>query len=365
MEPAATFQKVGRYELIRKIATGGMAELFVARFTGPGGFEKRCALKRILPQFTEDQEFSRMFLNEARIAALFDHPNIAQVFDFGVDESNGQLFMAMELINGVDLRHVLRLVRERGVRCPPELAAYIVAQALDGLAYAHGFHDDTGRPLNLVHRDVSPQNILVSFEGAVKLVDFGIVKSGVSEHQTQNGMLKGKIAYMSPEQASGEALDPRTDVFATGVCLYELITGVRPFRAATEILTLRAILEQDPQPITDFIPDCPIGIENATYRALAKQPAQRYSSARDFQRELLGVLRACPVAIDRHVLSSFVRSLTEAETVSFDATGLRIGRGDGSEPLPFAGGGVPMSADEQWRVEAARAFELALGVFIG
>jgi serine/threonine protein kinase len=361
MEPAASFQKVGRYELIRKIATGGMAELFVARFTGPGGFEKRCALKRILPQFTEDQEFSRMFLNEARIAALFDHPNIAQVFDFGVDESNGQLFMAMELINGVDLRHVLRLVRERGVRCPPELAAYIVAQALDGLAYAHGFHDDSGRPLNLVHRDVSPQNILVSFEGAVKLVDFGIVKSGISEHQTQSGMLKGKIAYMSPEQASGEPLDPRTDVFATGVCLYELITGVRPFRAATEILTLRSILEQDPQPITDFVPDCPIPIENATYRALAKQPAQRYSSAREFQRELLGVLRACPVAIDRHVLSNFVRSLTESQTVSFDATGLRLGRGDRSEPTPFAGGGVPMSADEQWRAEAARAFELALG----
>lgn len=309
MEPAASFQKVGRYELIRKIATGGMAELFVARFTGPGGFEKRCALKRILPQFTEDQEFSRMFLNEARIAALFDHPNIAQVFDFGVDESNGQLFMAMELINGVDLRHVLRLVRERGVRCPPELAAYIVAQALDGLAYAHGFHDDSGRPLNLVHRDVSPQNILVSFEGAVKLVDFGIactrigrLSGTLTAKQTTAGSRQGRPSYAAPEllRASPyhiDRLDDRADLYALGATLWCLVCGAPPFVADNDVALLDAIARQPVPRLRDVAlgdddDDDDDDLDALLNALLAKDPADRPHSAKDVAASLRAWLRA-------------------------------------------------------------------------
>ncbi|MFO0724800.1 MAG: serine/threonine-protein kinase [Myxococcota bacterium] len=368
MEPKEqSFQKVGRYELIRKIATGGMAELFLARFTGPGGFEKRCAVKRILPQFAEDEEFTRMFLNEARVAAMFDHPNIAQIFELGTDEATGQLFIAMELITGMDLRGLMRLSRDRGQEVPAELAAFMMTQALDGLAYAHEFRDPDGHPMHLVHRDVSPQNILVSFDGAIKVVDFGIVKANTQEGHTQTGMLKGKIAYMSPEQASGEHLDGRSDVFAIGVCLYELITGVKPFRATTEIMTLKAILENDPQPITHFVPDCPIGIENAVYRSLMKRREDRFSSAREFQLELVRVLRSCPVPLDRHVLSEFVRSLPESDSGRFDSTVLKIPRAAGAEPQksqapsPTVPAPPPGGAhDEAWREEAAKAFRAAL-----
>lgn len=357
-----TFERLGRYELVRKIATGGMAELFLARFSGPGGFEKRCAVKRILPQYASDAEFLRMFLNEARVAAMFDHPNIVQIFDHGTDENTGQHFIAMELVNGLDLRQLLRLAREQGLDVPPELAAYMMAQALDGLAYAHEFRDPAGVPLNVVHRDVSPQNILVSYDGSLKLVDFGIVKVNAQEGHTQTGLLKGKVAYMSPEQAAGEPIDGRADVFAIGVCLYELITGVKPFRGTTEIMTLKAILDQEPQPLTHFVPECPVGIEAAIDRALRKAPSQRFASARDFQIELLSVLRSCPVPLDRHVLAQFVRSVTEGGTATFDTAQLKIPRHVTSQhtPGPRFAGGPTAEADEAWRAEAAMAFRSAL-----
>jgi serine/threonine-protein kinase len=356
-----TFERLGRYELVRKIATGGMAELFLARSSGPGGFEKRCAVKRILPQHAGDAEFLRMFLNEARVAAMFDHPNIVQIFDHGTDENTGQHFIAMELVNGLDLRQLLRLAREQGLDVPPELAAYMMAQALDGLAYAHEFRDPAGVPLNVVHRDVSPQNILVSYDGSLKLVDFGIVKVNAQEGHTQTGLLKGKVAYMSPEQAAGEPIDGRADVFAIGVCLYELITGVKPFRGTTEIMTLKAILDQEPQPLTHFVPECPVGIEAAIDRALRKAPSQRFASARDFQIELLSVLRSCPVPLDRHVLAQFVRSVTEGGTARFDTAQLKIPRHVTAQtPGPRFAGGPTAEADEAWRAEAAMAFRTAL-----
>ncbi len=320
-----TVRQIGRYEVIRKIATGGMAELFLARFVGPGGFEKRCALKRILPQFASDQVFTRMFLNEARVTAMFDHPNLVQIFELGQDD-RGQFFIAMELVNGINLRQLLHLARERQIAIPPELAAFMMTQALDGLAYAHGFHDPDGRPLNLVHRDISPQNILVSYEGAVKLVDFGIVKGSSISGETQAGMLKGKVTYMSPEQASGERMDGRSDLFSLGVCFYELIAQERPFVAVNELMTLKAILEKPPVALTRYVPDVPEAIERAIYRALEKNPEDRYHSAREFHLELTAILRACPTPIGRHVVAEFLQSLTEASTVQFDANRLRIPR---------------------------------------
>lgn len=337
--PADTVQKIGRYDIVRKIATGGMAELFLGKFKGPGGFEKRCALKRILPQFAADQTFQRMFQNEARVSAMFDHPNVVQVFELGKDEQ-GQFFIAMELVNGMNLRQLVQLAQQTGQRIPPELAAFMMAQALDGLAYAHGFRDpETGEALNLVHRDISPQNILVSYEGAVKLVDFGIVKGSSISGETQAGMLKGKVAYMSPEQASGEPLDGRSDLFSIGVCFFELITGQRPFQGTNDIMTLKAILDDPPIPVTHFLPDVAEGIEHTIYRALEKFPDHRYGSARDFHLELQHVLRDCPTPLGRHVVADYIRALTEGATVSFDASRLHIPRGlHGGTPAGFATG---------------------------
>jgi len=357
-----TLKKVGRYELVRKIATGGMAELFLAKFSGPGGFEKRCALKQILPQFVGDEEFKRMFQNEARVAAMFDHPNLVQIFELDEDPETKRFYIAMELINGMDLRQLQNLAREQGQQIPPELAAWMISQSLDGLAYAHDFKDSEGNRLNLVHRDISPQNILVSYEGAIKVVDFGIVKASSNEGKTQTGMLKGKIAYMSPEQALGEKLDARSDLFAVGICLYELIAGVKPFRGANEIMTLRAILEQDAPPITNFIPDCPRGIERAIYRSLAKNRDERYQDAREFQIDLASVLRQTPMPIDRHVFSEFMKTLTECGTDRFDSTRLKIPRISTAaeleptpNPLHFAGSQASVAPEHQVAVAQAQA----------
>ncbi len=340
--PQDTIEKIGRYEIVRKIATGGMAELFLGKFKGPGGFEKRCAIKRILPQFAADQTFQKMFQNEARVSAMFDHPNVVQVFELGKDDQ-GQFFIAMELVNGMNLRQLMQLARDAGQSIPAELAGFMIAQALDGLAYAHGFRDpETGEALNLVHRDISPQNILVSYEGAVKLVDFGIVKGSSISGETQAGMLKGKVAYMSPEQASGEPLDARSDLFSVGICFYELISGHRPFQGTNDIMTLKAILDDPPTPLTHHTPNIAEGIEHTIYRALEKFADQRYPSARAFHIELEQVLRDCPMPLGRHVVSDYIRSLTEGNTVSFDANLLHIPRGlHGGTPVGFGIGGAP------------------------
>ena len=317
--------RIGRYEIIDKLATGGMAELYLARFDGPGGFEKRCALKRILPQFAADEAFRRMFVNEARVTAMFDHPNLVQIFELGEDEA-GQFYIAMELVRGLNVRQIIRLARDRDTTIPAEIAAFTAIQALDGLAYAHGFvHPDTREPLGLVHRDISPQNILISYSGAVKLVDFGIVKSSFIGGETQAGMLKGKVTYMSPEQAAGDPIDCRSDVFSLGICLYEMVTGMRPFWGRNELMVLKAIFEDPAPPLTMHAPDCPEGVEQAIERALAKNPAHRFPDARSFQTELQEILQKTPHPVTRHTLSDYVRSL-ESNPDTFDATQVKIPR---------------------------------------
>jgi serine/threonine-protein kinase len=332
-----TVRKIGRYEVIRKIATGGMAELFLARFVGPGGFEKRCALKRILPQFAADTTFTRMFMTEARVTAMFDHPNLVTVFELGQDE-HAQFYIAMELVNGMNLRQLMHMAKERGKRVPPELAAFMIAQALDGLAYAHEFRDETGQHQGLVHRDISPQNLLISYEGTVKIVDFGIVKGSSISGETLAGMLKGKVAYMSPEQASGETIDHRSDLFSMGVVLYELIAGEKPFTGPNEIMCLKQILEHNPPPLTTYAPECNEAIERIVYRALGKQASERFGTAREMQFELQSVLNQCPVPLGRHVVAEFLKSLTETATEQFDPSRLHIPRTPGVVVKPSSVG---------------------------
>jgi len=276
---------VGKYQLGRKLATGGMAEVFLAKAEGPMGFEKTLVLKRILPHLAEDPQFVGMFLSEARLAAQLNHPNIVQIFDFG--QSDNAYYLAMEHIDGMDLRTLSLMARQRGMQLPPPVCAKIVSSACEGLAFAHDFVEPaTGKPLNLIHRDISPDNILLSRQGAVKVVDFGIAKASTQGHKTQTGMVKGKIAYMPIEQLQGQPLDRRVDVYSLGIVLYELLTGQRPFDASTDVSMMQAILFEPLVPVTLRRADLPPALTQILDRAICKVREQRYPDCRAFQADL-------------------------------------------------------------------------------
>ena len=283
---------LGRYELMGKLASGGMAEVYLAKAAGPRGFEKKLVVKRILPHLAEDASFIEMFFAEATLVAKLNHPNIVQIFDFG--ESNGAYFLAMEYIEGVNLRTLIKRVRVLGEKLPVALCAKLVSFVCEGLAYAHEFVEpETGTPLRLVHRDISPDNILVSAHGAVKLADFGIAKAANQLHRTETGVVKGKVAYMPPEQLQGKALDARADLFALGVVLYELLSGRKPFEAENETSLMLAILHEEPLPVTRHRGDVPESIQRIIERALSKERNARYSSCRELQLDLERYLRTC------------------------------------------------------------------------
>ena len=324
-------RKFGKYTLLRRLATGGMAELFLALHRSVAGFEKLVVIKRILPEMAKDQGFITMFLQEARIAATFSHPNIVTIFDVGaVDKS---YFIAMEHIHGEDLRSVVRGMKPKAVtEFPLEHAVGMGIGVASGLAYAHEKRDLAGNPLHIVHRDISPQNILVTFTGDVKIVDFGIAKAtqekGESpevllnpsveaqkahdpEHHTKVGQLKGKVPYMSPEQARGEALDGRSDIFALGVILFELCTGRRLFRGPNEYETLRMITEGEyPRP-AQVNPRISAALEAVIMRALSKDVAKRYQNARDLQADLENVARTEQIPVSTVALGNWMQMLFE------------------------------------------------------
>ncbi|MFZ5471255.1 MAG: serine/threonine protein kinase [Myxococcota bacterium] len=273
-----SLERYGDYQLIKRLATGGMAQIYLARQVGLEGFEKLLVVKRILPHLTENDDFVRMFLDEARIAARLNHPNIVQIFNLGAQDDS--YFIAMEYIHGEDVRRVWRRAESVGRRFPVALVCRVIMDACAGLDYAHKKADPAGKPLNIVHRDISPQNILVTFEGGVKIVDFGIAKAADQATVTRSGVLKGKYAYMSPEQASGQRkLDHRTDIFALGIVLYELLTGTRLFKRANDIQTLNAVTECDVSPPSTVSDRVPADLDPVVMRALAKNPDERYQEA--------------------------------------------------------------------------------------
>src|SRR5450755_3544009 len=238
-----TPMRLGPYELLRRLATGGMAEVYLARRAGPHGFQKLMALKRILPQFARDADFVAMFVDEARVCARLGHPNIVQVFDFG--EQDGELYMAMEFVDGTTGAKLIRAAAGRGEDIPLEVSLHVTLSVLRGLEYAHGARDDQGRPLYLVHRDVSPGNVLIDRSGAVKLTDFGIARAAEFERRTDAGQLKGKLGYMSPEQVVGKELDARSDLFTLGIVFAEMLT-LRPlFSGGRELDVLLRIRDAD------------------------------------------------------------------------------------------------------------------------
>ncbi|MCP4694512.1 MAG: serine/threonine protein kinase, partial [Desulfobacterales bacterium] len=227
----------GKYELLKKIATGGMAELYLARITGFEGFEKRIVIKKILPHLSTEEDLINAFIEEAKLAAFLHHQNIVQVYDFGC--MDGEYFIAMEHLVGKDLRDIGRKAKEKNLPLSLENALFITSRICMGLEYARNLKDFNGAPLNIIHRDISPQNILITREGEVKIVDFGIAKAVGRLNTTRVGKIKGKISYMSPEQAQGKAVDHRSDLFSTGILLYEMVTRRRMFpgREAMQILS--------------------------------------------------------------------------------------------------------------------------------
>src|SRR5438270_7261691 len=300
---------LGKYKLVKLIASGGMAEVYLARQAGAAGFEKLVCLKRILPHLARDKQFVDMFLNEARLAARLDHPNIVSIFDLG--DAGGNYFIAMEFIDGPSLRAVGKRAHERGELLPIPEIVKIVSMAAAGLQYAHDLHDPAGKPLGLVHRDISPDNILVHRNGSAKVVDFGIAKAANSSGATRTGTLKGKVAYMPPEQLRGEQLDRRTDVFALGVVLYELLAGRRPWEGDSEVALIGQIMTQDPPPLGELRADVPAGLVAIVDRALAKERSARFQSCAELQSELEGLLITLGQTITPARISDFVRAWSD------------------------------------------------------
>lgn len=273
-----------RYEIVGRIASGGMAEIYLARMLAANGSQREIVLKRLMPELQSDHEFVQMFYDEANIASQLSHPNVVQIFELG--ELDGSLFIAMELLRGVNLRDMLARLHAQNQDIPVPIAVRIACSALDALDYAHRFTDANGRRLNVVHRDVSPQNMIVTFDGTVKLVDFGVAKAEGRLHQTRAGLIKGKFAYMSPEQVSGGQVDGRSDIFALAEVFYEMLLKRHPFYANSDMEVLRAILDKDPPHPSAIDGSFPPELGEIFMRAMRKAPGDRFASAGQMQDAL-------------------------------------------------------------------------------
>jgi serine/threonine-protein kinase len=298
---------LGPYELTQRIATGGMAEVYLARRAGPHGFQKVVAVKRILPQLAQDTDFVAMFVDEARVCARLAHPNIVQVFDFG--EHDGELYMAMEYVDGTTAARLVRAAASRGEDVPLDAALYIALSVLRALDYAHNVRDEDNRPLALVHRDVSPGNVLIDRSGAVKLTDFGIARAAEIERRTDAGQLKGKLGYMSPEQVVGKELDARSDLFTAAIVLAELVM-LRPlFSGPSEIDVLMRIRDADLSVIDRAGSRVPDDLKAILIRAMARDRALRYPSAAAFAEALEEVLRRRRLQVGPGKLATWIERL--------------------------------------------------------
>jgi serine/threonine-protein kinase len=266
----------GRYQLLKKLAAGGMGQVFLAR-TGEEGFEKLVVLKSILPHLVEDQEFYEMFRDEAKVSMRLNHPNIVQIFEFG--QERGIHFLVMEYVAGEDVRKMVKRIGQQGQTLPLGAILRIIADAAAGLDYAHKATDGKGQPLGIIHRDVSPQNVLVGFDGAVKLIDFGVAKAAGRAQHTATGILKGKFPYMSPEQAEGDELDPRSDIFAIGIVLWELLTGRRLFKGESDTATQKLVRTCNVPAPSTLGAGLPADLDAIVLKSLAKNRDDRFSDA--------------------------------------------------------------------------------------
>ncbi len=302
----------GRYQLVRKLATGGMGQVYLARQKGPVGFEKVLVVKRLLPHLCEEQDFIHMFFDEARIAAHLNHPNIAQIFDLG--DVEGQYFIAMEHVHGESLRAVNELSLKTKLGFPLGLKLRVIADAAAGLDFAHRARSPKGKELHLIHRDVSPQNILLGFNGSVKVIDFGVAKATGKISSTGTGIIKGKYAYMSPEQARGREIDGRSDIFGLGVILYELLTEKRLFKRDSDNATLKAVVTEKVPAPSKVVKGLPKALDAVLAKALEKNAEDRYQTAADLQLALEEVMTAQRLPGTSAHLASWLRQLYPVES---------------------------------------------------
>lgn len=329
----------GRYELIRKIASGGMGQVLLAR-KGAEGFEKLVVIKRILPHLVEDEEFFTMFIDEAKITMRLDHPNIARINEFGVEQNVH--YIEMEYVAGEDLRRLEKVAIATGLEIPLGVILRVIADAAAGLHFAHTAKDAKGVPLGLVHRDVSPQNVLIGFDGSVKLIDFGVAKAMGRAQHTATGILKGKFPYMSPEQADGLPLDARSDVFSLGIVLWEQLTRSRLFKGENDLSTQRLVKAAVVMPPSSVNPQVTAGLDAIVLKALAKEPQRRYPDAGAFRMALEEYALANSIAASSAHLASFMQSVY-AERIAKEQDPKSLEEDSGLTAMD-AGGPVPFDA---------------------
>ena len=311
--PPVRLSVIGRfagYGIMGRLALGGMAEILLAQHNDPDGSKRYIVVKKILPHFKTDNEFVQMFLDEARLGMMLDHPHICRFFQFG--EQDGAHFMTMEWVNGMPLGRVIRRAHKyAGISIP--VAVRMISNIASALHYAHNITDEHGEAVKLIHRDVSPHNIMVSYDGETKLLDFGIAKAEQQAHRTQAGVVKGKFAYMSPEQCVGGDMDHRLDVFALGVCLYETVAGKSLYRRKSEAATMRAII-MDPVPsLKERLPDIPPALDAIVQKSLAKEVGDRYQSAGEMHNDLEAFLQSTGASVSKRELSAFMRQIFAEE----------------------------------------------------
>ena len=297
----------GTYSLLKLLARGGMGEIYLARTQGITGFEKYYAVKKLLKKFTHDHDVGGRFVDEAKLGARLQHPNIVQVYDLG--RVSEELYMATEFVDGFDLRRVLRFCHEKKKRIPLDIALFIVREVLSGLAYAHRQLDAEGQSINLIHRDISPQNVLVSFEGEVKIIDFGLAKSTQRSQETQANVLLGNFGYMSPEQARGQLLDVRTDIYSCGIVLFELVTGTKRFVEENPLKLLEMVARPTPIMPSDRVPSAPKALDKIYAIATAHDKEQRYVTAEAFRDDVTTALHRLNPRASRENLAQFLNHL--------------------------------------------------------
>lgn len=273
-----------RYRVVEKLESGGMAEVFRAESEGLQGFKKQVAIKRVLPHLSEKKKFISMFLDEARLSAHLSHSNCVQVFDIGVGDN--AYFIVMEFVDGANLKSIAETLKKQGHSFPVSAAVYVAIQICNGLSYAHELKDPQGTDLHIVHRDMSPPNVLVTKYGEVKIVDFGLAKANSQLEKSEPGIIKGKFSYLSPEAAMGQDVDPRTDIFAVGIILWELLAGQRLFMGDTDFQTVKKVQQAVIPPITQINENVSPDLERIINRALARDPDLRYRTARELSRDL-------------------------------------------------------------------------------
>jgi serine/threonine-protein kinase len=273
-----------RYRVVEKLESGGMAEVFRAESEGLQGFKKQVAIKRVLPQLSEKKKFISMFLDEARLSAQLSHSNCVQVFDIGVGDN--AYFIVMEFVDGANLKTIAESLKKQGREFPVNAAVFVALEICKGLAYAHEMRDSNGNEINIVHRDMSPPNVLVTKFGEIKIVDFGLAKANSQLEKSEPGIIKGKFSYLSPEAAMGQEVDLRTDIFAVGIILWELLTGQRLFLGETDFQTVKKVQQAVVPPASGINKRVPPELERIVARSLARDPAQRYQTARELGQQL-------------------------------------------------------------------------------